>query len=132
MRGSVTEPGVVAICSAKPAVSTASKRMPASVIDAISSRESLARCTGVRSRSSPAVLRSSSATIWPGPTRPVSSVSGLMIRRVEAVLSFSMRSRVRRSSTASVMLLRVMLLPVTVKASLVTRCRGPRRAVPPS
>ena len=76
----------------KPAVRTASKRIPAAVIDASSSRASTVRCSDVRSRSKPVTLSNSSGSTCPVPTWPVTSMSGSMIRRSEAAESRSIRS----------------------------------------
>src|SRR5438067_1345533 len=62
-------------------MSTASNRMPNRTIEASSSRERMARCSGVSARSSPATESSSSAMTWGLDSVPVTSTSGSMTRR---------------------------------------------------
>src|SRR5215211_1842650 len=75
----------------------ASKRMPVPSMAATSSRLRRAFCSGVRSRSSPWTVRSSSGMIWPEPMESQSkSSSGSSTLRVEAVERRSTRSSGRR------------------------------------
>ena len=71
----------------------ASNSTPATRMEATSSRDRVARWSGVRSRRRPATLSNSSGMSWPSPTRPASSgaVCGSTARDTEARLSRSSR-----------------------------------------
>ena len=92
MRGSVTS-CVSAIRRAKPALSTASNRIPIWSIADTSSRERRALVSADRSRSRPDVVSSSSPITWPFPSESQSkSSSGSSTLRTEAVESRAIRS----------------------------------------
>ena len=114
MRGSVTS-WVSAIRSAKPALSTASNRIPIWSIADTSSRERRALVSAGRSRSRPDVVSSSSPITWPFPSESHSnSSSGSSTLRTEAV-----ESRAIRSSAAGGFMVVVMTpaLPVRIDES---------------
>ncbi len=92
MRGSLTS-WVSAIRSAKPALSTASKRIPIWSIAATSSRERRALVSDGSSSSRPEVVSSSSPMTWPSPSESQSkSSSGSSTLRTDAVDRRAMRS----------------------------------------
>ena len=73
------------------------------MMEASSSRDNVARCAGVRSRSRSATESSSSGRIWSLVSVPTTSLSGSITRRKDAVLRRSMRALLSVSGAAIVM-----------------------------
>ena len=122
-RGSEMSP-VSESCIEKPAMRTASKSTPVVSMDAVSSRDSCARCAESSSMSSPAMLSSSSAMTWPVPSDVQSKTSsGSITRRSDACdrrPTLSVRTSV--ASVRSVISIMVRGLPWS---SEVARQHGP-------